>query len=243
MRCAHRNGLLMSAPELSTELKIACGTPDQWRGEEEEEDFGPAQRAGTEVYDPADDGDDDDDDDDVLEIPVAGPMSIHSIAARASASKIQQQRPKTEIERFAGVEMTSIINMMDLEQQGSKPLVDLNRAPTLDSGPRLIDSDPGIPPGGTTSVPSLASSQQARSDTPLPLDSGHMLPIHQRRPSTQAPPPAPYRPERTSRGPARRVRPRPFVFKPWMVIALILLAAGIAALVVALSGPNLPAGK
>jgi len=33
------------------------------------------------------------------------------------------------------------------------------------------------------------------------------------------------------------------VFKPWMVIGLILLAAAIALLVVALSGPALPAGK
>src|SRR5437764_283987 len=74
MRCAHRNGLLMSAPELAEELREACGPTDQWRGEEaEEEDFGPAQRAGTEVYDPADE--DDEDDDDVLDIPVSGPLS------------------------------------------------------------------------------------------------------------------------------------------------------------------------
>jgi serine/threonine protein kinase len=236
MRCAHRNGLLMSAPELSAELKEACGSPDQWRGEEDDEDFGPAQRAGTEVYDPADD--DDDDDEDALDIPVSGPLSIHSIAARASAPKLTQ-RPKTEVDRFQGVEMTSIINMIDLEQQGSKPLVDLDRAPRLDSGPDLIDSDPGFAPA-TTSVPSLASAQQTRSDTPLPLDSGQMLPIHQRRPSTQAGYPRP--PEPTMRGPKRRRAPG-FVLKPWMVIGLILIAAAVALLVVALSGPDLPAGK
>jgi serine/threonine-protein kinase len=222
MRCAHRNGLLMSAPELSAELKEACGPPDQWRGEEDDEDFGPAQRAGTEVYDPAED--DDGEDDDMLDIPVSGPLSIHSIAARASAAKMQ--RPKTEVGKFQGVEMTSIINMIDLEQQGSKPLVDLDRPPTL-------DSNPSLPSVGPMSVPSLASAQQARSDTPLPLDSGHMLPIHQRRAST---------PEHTAKVPPRQ-RTREPLIKPWMVIAFILLAAGIAALVVALSGPDLTAGK
>src|SRR5512140_780967 len=41
MRCAHRNGLLMSAPELGAELREACGDPEQWRGDDDEEDFGP----------------------------------------------------------------------------------------------------------------------------------------------------------------------------------------------------------
>jgi serine/threonine protein kinase len=234
MRCAHRNGLLMSAPELSAELKEACGPTDQWRGEEEEDDFGPQQRAGTEVYDAADE--DDEEADDSLDLPVSGPLSIHSIAARSSASKLK--RPKTEVAKLRGVEMTSIINMMDLEQQGGKPLAD------VDSNP----SSPSLPPVETSSVPSLAHAQQARSDTPLPLDSGQMLPIHQRRPTSspapaQQPPMPMQRPvvDRTSLGPYRRRR-APFVLKPWMVIGLILLAAGVAALVVALSGPDLPAG-
>ena len=48
MRCAHRNGLLMSAPELATELRDACGTPDQWRDDADDDDFGYVARAGTE---------------------------------------------------------------------------------------------------------------------------------------------------------------------------------------------------
>src|SRR6476620_8212995 len=33
MRCAHRNGLLMGAPELAEELRAACGPTESWRGE------------------------------------------------------------------------------------------------------------------------------------------------------------------------------------------------------------------
>ena len=63
MRCAHRNGLLMSAPELATELLDACGPTEQWRDEDDDDDLGSTRpRAGTEVYDVADDEDEDDDD-------------------------------------------------------------------------------------------------------------------------------------------------------------------------------------
>src|SRR5690349_17154618 len=36
-RCAHRNGLLMSAPELAQELIQTCGDHDQWRGDEDDD--------------------------------------------------------------------------------------------------------------------------------------------------------------------------------------------------------------
>ena len=114
-RCAHRNGLLMSAPELAKELLETCGEHDQWRGDDDDDDLGYVPRAGTEVYDASDDEDDDDD---------GGPVSIHSIAAKANRSPTRSQiaaydprlsRPKTEIDKFDGVELTSIINMIDLE--------------------------------------------------------------------------------------------------------------------------------
>src|SRR5690606_35003310 len=76
-RCAHRNGLLMSAPELAGELRAACGEFEGWRSDDDDDDLGYAPRAGTEVYDAVDDEDEDDDDDLGL-----GPVSIHSIASR-----------------------------------------------------------------------------------------------------------------------------------------------------------------
>jgi hypothetical protein len=106
--------------------------------------------------------DDEDDDAD------AGPVSIHSMAAKANraATPVKSQsvdprmlRPKTEINRFNGVELTSIINMMDLEGgEGSKPLVDLNVGPKLDSGPRLqLDSGPrpALADSGPSVLPTL----------------------------------------------------------------------------------------
>src|SRR5688500_538970 len=122
MRCAHRNGLLMAAPELAHELHEACGPVEQWRGDEDDDDDLEIPRAGTEVYDPGDD----DDDDSELEIAPSGPLSIHSIAARAKSppiglkspplgAKSPPLRPKTEVGKFQGVELTSIINMMDLD--------------------------------------------------------------------------------------------------------------------------------
>jgi len=131
-RCAHRNGLLMSAPEVARELLDSCGPVDQWRGDEDDDDFIVA-RAGTEVYDARDE-----EEEEVERIP-SGPISIHSLAARVSSSKIP--RPKTEIQRFHGMELTSIINMIDLEAQGSRPLVDVSTpVPPFDSGPRTIEA-------------------------------------------------------------------------------------------------------
>ncbi len=220
-RCAHRNGLLVSAPELSTELLGACGPTDQWRVEDEEEDFGSGKRAGTEVYDGIDDEEDEEQDDHDSE-PAGGPMSIYALAARSSAPKgknvsrmSSMERPKTtaEVGRFQGVELTSIINMMDLEgNAGSQPLVDLNIGPKLDSGPRIFDSAP-------TQLPSFANPQT--------------MPQHQMlAPRLEASIAEPR--------PGSLARRRRSPIRPWMVIAAILVAAGVAGAIVAMSGPDVP---
>jgi serine/threonine protein kinase len=238
-RCAHRNGLLMSAPELATELREACGPTEQWRAEDDdEEDFGSQKRAGTEVYDAADDDEDED----------AGqaPMSIYSLASRApkevkgdrsgkisSGSSERPSRPKTEVDRFAGVELTSIINMMDLEGKpaGSQPLVDLNVGPRIaDSGPRsFIDSGPQPMPG----FPGLAAGNPNRPDTPPPLDRHEML----------RPGPAGRTPTSAEVRPGSIMKRRRSKIRPWMVIVAILLAAGVAGALVAMSGPDVPGLK
>ena len=72
-----------------------------------------------------------------------GHVSRNSIALRvprpaphepAPPIVVTPARPKTEIERFAGVELTSVINMMDLEAQGAQPLVDLDGEPVTRVG-------------------------------------------------------------------------------------------------------------
>src|SRR5689334_22115405 len=90
-RCAHRNGLLMSAPDLAEELRAACGDFEQWRTDEGDDEAGQAVRAGTEVYDAMDDEDEDEDEDDLG----LGPVSVHSIAR----SSMDQSRPKTQVSR------------------------------------------------------------------------------------------------------------------------------------------------
>jgi serine/threonine protein kinase len=272
MRCAHRNGLLMSAPELAKELRDTCGDPEQWRGEEDDDDPNDLPRAGTEVYDASDDDDDEDDDDDALQIRPSGPLSIHSIAARARSPvpkspvpslAASPPRAKTKVEQFAGVELTSIINMMDLDDQGSRPLVDLNAAPALDSGPRVsldsgprkLDSDPqlssfvsslgGPDPIGSTvknvapPMPQIHGGE--RGYTPPPLDVGEMLPTSPRRTFDEQPPM--YRPPAEPTAVTRKKPTPSFALRPWMFFVALILIAGVAALVVALSGPNLPAGK
>jgi serine/threonine protein kinase len=215
-RCAHRNGLLMAAPELARELLATCGPTDQWRGDDDDEDFGyvEGKRAGTEVYDGADDDEDllEDDPDDLG----IGPVSIHSVAralvktpSGPRASALRLSRPKTEVGKFAGVELTSIINMMDLESEGAKPLVDLDIGPKLDSGERPYPE----------------------AETPQPLDPAEMprrLPSSQPVLQPRAAPP-------TRRPSSRRGRS---AVRTWIVVVLILLAAALAGVVVALSGPN-----
>jgi serine/threonine protein kinase len=279
MRCAHRNGMLMSAPELAKELREACGPTETWRGDEDDDEASGAPRAGTEVYDAIDDDDDDDMD--------VAPMSIHSLAARAKGGArpsntakspplnvkspppgLPPARRKTEVGKFEGVELTSIINMMDLDEQGSRPLVD------LDSGPRSIPNAP-MPRGRVDSDPSLSSFVSSlpgpgSAPPPMPPMRGDSMPPPRASgvapiPNTMGgfgavpPPPQPfdqsdihptmprqYVPpnvvERTDRGPALARRPKPkSLIQPWMVIAAIVLVAIIIALVVAMSGPDVPA--
>jgi serine/threonine protein kinase len=266
MRCAHRNGLLMSAPELGRELLEACGPTDQWRGDDDEDDDLEIPRAGTEVYDPGDD----DDDDSALEIRPSGPLSIHSIAARARSSpsgsgakspplntKSPPMRPRTEVGKFQGVELTSIINMMDLDDRaGSQPLVD------LDSGPR---QRPTIPRQGFDSDPALMSLVQSlptarggytapeppadRGYTPPPLDANDMVPTVPRQfvppqPQRQLPPPVRQQPAPARPSPRKpSTRAERSAYTPWIVIGLIVVVAIVVTLIVAMSGPSLPPGK
>ncbi|MBV8756179.1 MAG: serine/threonine protein kinase [Deltaproteobacteria bacterium] len=280
MRCAHRNGLLMSAPELAKELRDACGPNDQWREDADDEDFGYVARAGTEIYDAVDDEDDEDDDDE-LDL---GPMSVHSIAAKVakppkpprpltpSRPKLPLPRPKTEgassrmeIDRFNGVELTSIINMMDVENEGSRPLVDLDHAPAprqLDSGPRQLGSDPALigpnlplppsaplsaspplpPPSKTGRLPGppLVPPPSVRSDAAFEaMSTAPRKPIPPSGRMPAAPPQQVAAPQLPTERPRLETAPKTGLrIPPWIVIGVILLAAAIAGVIVALSGPS-----
>jgi len=282
MRCAHRNGLLMAAPELAQELLDACGPTEQWRGEEEDDDDLEVPRAGTEVYDP---GEDEDEDDSALEIAPSGPLSIHSIAARAKSPvlgakspppgvKSPPLRPKTEVGRFQGVELTSIINMMDLDlREGSRPLVDLDAEPrprpSTPPGRTGFDSDPGLqslvrslpPARPATQAPLVRSAPQPTQLPPRTRSAQQAVAARQAAP--------PHPPARTAAQPAAKsardarraspssspsssaspslrrdpARPSGSRLRPVLVIALIIIVAVIVTLLVAMSGPSVPAAK
>lgn len=233
-RCAHRNGLLMSAPELEAELAAACGPVDGWRADDDDEPIaGEGNRPGTEVYDVNGDDDEDDDDDDLG----LGAVSAHSVARGVVRTPTVTPQPpviaglpprqKTEVGKFQGVELTSIINMMDLENEGAQPLVDLSPGLAQDLGGDLgvsrregdrrhqVESVatylPETPPGGAPAVQS--------AETPYP---GYPVVARAELPRLAEP-----------RPPRRRS-----VIRPWMVIVLILLAAAVVTAVVALSGPD-----
>jgi len=237
-RCAHRNGLLMSAPELAQELLEACGEIDQWRGDDDDDDVGYVPRAGTEVYDASDDDDDED----------QGPISIHSLAAKANRTATPSKadrmlRPKTEIGKYNGVELTSIINMIDLEGgEGSKPLVDLNIGPKLDSGPRLLDSGPSVMPTlkGVGAIQDDIASTMPRQFPPTNPSSGMPTPMPAHHAQQQQ------RRSMLRSGVRRTVSAskKKSPIRPWMVIVAVVVVAIVVTLIVAMSGPDVaPQGK
>jgi eukaryotic-like serine/threonine-protein kinase len=253
-RCAHRNGLLISAPEVARELLELCGPPDQWRGEDDDDDLGYLPRAGTEVYD----GGDEDDEDDAASAPAA---SIHGLpsasvripSARISSAKIA--RPRTEIHKLQGVvELTSIINMIDLENQHREAMGE-----RLDSGPRMFDAGPAVPPAPARPPPVQPAAMQpaamqpaamqpaprpaAMQPAPMPPPQGSqdprdLLPTLPR--PLPAGPPAQARQVPHFQAPVRRraAPKKKSFFRPWMVIVAILVAAAVAGVVVAMSGPD-----
>jgi serine/threonine protein kinase len=274
-RCAHRNGLLVSAPEVARELVDRCGPPDQWRGDDDDDDLGYVQRAATEVYDG---GGEEDDEEAFAASTSTGPFSI----SRHSSSRIS--RPRTELAKGGVVELTSIINLIDLEQQhreamgdrsfvgspadlraGSWQRLDLAPSAADVQGGQTLSGPPPIPRSALPGVPAMPSSQLRAM--PLPATPRSTLPA----PATPTPHPGPPRPADPHEAlptlprqlppiapgapppPARQGRSVPHfqapgrgrararkrsMLRPWMVIVAIILAAAVAGLIIALSGPN-----
>jgi len=195
-------------------------------------------RGSTEII-----GDDDSDESDEA----GPPMSVHSMAERAEA--LRGGKPKnhraqtslTNLSKLKGVELTSIINMIEGETDGAAPLVDLDQlgrgSGKIPSGPRLRDSgdDLGAVESTTRRRP---DSPPVRGDRPgaPPTPPGAMAMV--------TPTPDPRDPRRDPRRPsseAARRKPAtgtafPFRIKAWMVIAVVVVIGAIIALVVGMSG-------
>jgi serine/threonine protein kinase len=303
-RCAHRNGLLVSGPEVALELHDACGPRDQWRGEDDDDDLGYVQRAGTEVYD----GGEDEEDEAAGSASISASISGSDFASRSESisgsgsgsgsasrsasisgsgsasrsasrsassptsrsasisgsgsasasghgraaasaqlpgSQLPGSRPSTELPKGGVVELTSIINMIDLENQHREAMgVADSGARPLWPGPSSARSAPA--PVATkqhpTPAPAAAKHPAPRRSAPVaaPLPDAHdprdLLPTRPR--PLPAPPVHPQ--VQQFQAPVRRgsqSRKRSVV-RPWMVIVAIVLAAAVAGVVVGMSGPN-----
>jgi serine/threonine protein kinase len=215
LRVAHRHGLLMSAPELAAHLKKIAGPHEEWRDLERNE---ASQVGGTEVYDMSggpegtdqlsvDDLDDDD----------FGPAIIPPRSQRAKTSI-------THLSRLQGMELTSMINLAGVEQQGAKPLFDLEDLGKRAPEPPRVPRPPASTSEPTALVPPLTGprpgSKGARGATPRP------------RPVT---------PDVESTSIAfEEPRGRRW---GWLILVLIILAAAAVAAAIGLSGPSVKPAK
>ncbi len=147
MRCAHRNGLLISAPELASQLREACGPIESWRDEEDEEEVEESKRPATEIYDAAADEEDDD-------FSASGPVR------RDKSVKL------TVPELLQGIELTSIINnIVELMGEGG--------AGREESRP--ITALPGARPAvAEARAQSLSSTSPQRPGAAMAGSSGHL---------------------------------------------------------------------
>jgi len=245
-RCAHRNGLLISAPEVARELLDLCGPPDQWRGDDDDDEVGDARRAGTEVYDGGDD--DDDEADAAVAAAMHGgasapherprPPSLPVVpaaapgASRPSSSRIS--RSKTDMVKLQGVvELTSIINLIDLENQHREAHDSIP-----DAAPRSVERSDTAPARRTATVPPPPAAPRRR--IPEPTDPRDLVPTT-RRPlplaSESQPVPIPQIPAPVQRESQAKAKKKSRL-RTWLVIVAILLAAAVAGVVVAMSGPD-----
>jgi Protein kinase domain len=272
MRCAHRNGLLISAPELASQLREACGPAEQWRDEEDEE-IDEARRAGTEIYDSVDEDEDED------------------FSALAQGAGRRDRSVKLTVpELLQGIELTSIINnIVEFMEEGAARQRDESRPQRTGSGSGRNGSDGLLQPADRpASDPPRQASPLASSmigadafggaaephrlpgigPAPMPSPAGlprlpTPLPVHGLSPmgpgfaqSARAPgvSPMPGRPTTDARQPPNypvyRASPAAassmelqvedrHAFKPWMVIAAIIVMGTVIAAIVGLSGPDI----
>jgi serine/threonine protein kinase len=157
-RCAHRHGLLMSSSELSDELMMVCGPPEQWRETDDDNDDPAAP--GTAVL--SDDDEDENDD-----------LASQPVALRSKRPSKTMGRPPPE--KMRGRELTSIINFADdaLRPTGSVPLARFDDSGPVTTPPILSGNDQ---PVGSTAL-SNGFEKRDRFASPTPLKAADRLPV------------------------------------------------------------------
>ncbi|HKE13671.1 MAG TPA: protein kinase [Kofleriaceae bacterium] len=152
LRCAHRHGLMMSAPDLAEHLSVECGDPASWRDES-----GETGGIGTELYEMDDEEEpplepESTDRIDPDEVRMGGRTGLESDSdmsvALASGGQLLRDRDSrrrrartsiTKLTELRGIALTSMINLAggtSTDHAGADPLIDfddLGRSPMLPS--------------------------------------------------------------------------------------------------------------
>jgi serine/threonine protein kinase len=229
LRCAYRSGLMMSAPELAAHLREVCGDPEKWREDDNPEDeVGTAALIanGTEVYSMNSESSGvlgpDDSDVDLISVVKVDEPEAPVVNERARRDR-RTQSSMLNLGRLRHIELTSMINLADLESRGDKPLVDLDDlgGPPQDVAPRPSQAQAGfeitsVVLGRDDDLPQPATAWPAALGAPAVQQAAYPVSIQAQQPHVR--------------------RPRS---RAWLILALILLLGVIAAAVVGLSGPQI----
>ncbi|HUH00687.1 MAG TPA: serine/threonine-protein kinase [Kofleriaceae bacterium] len=230
LRVAHRQGLMMSAPELSVHLREVCGPIEGWRELDRADSGGGG--GGTEIYDEIDgteqiDVSGADYASELLSVVIddAKPALISDLPKR----RARAQTSITNLSRLQGLELTSMINIAGDDHLGAKPLVDLDQMGDFDDDDL---AEPPLPDGARQPGPMDPSELPAMVHDVLPiLDE---LEDEDDEPQDTSDPFMPAT-EVVDEGDPRRSR------WPLIIVAVIVLAGIGVAAAIGLSGPKLEA--
>jgi hypothetical protein len=244
LRCAHRHGLMMSAPELSEHLREVCGDSDTWRDDGSEHAAGP----GTELYD-IDEGTDQIDPDEMfgdsdLSVAVDGGQVLQVAERRAKRAETAMSK----LTQLKNIELTSMINMTGVDHAGAQPLIDFNdlaSQPKISGGSAPADDrrspGHGFEPPSSTGLAALGRRLDSEFDPyerPLDPPVGHP-PAYQPAASTDVVPriSAPLLAEPDGLRARIKAAMAP-VRRPWLILGIILLLGVGTAAIIGLSGPT-----
>ena len=262
LRCAHRHGLMMSAPELAEHLREVCGDADTWRDDGSEHATG----AGTELYDIDESTDQihpdelfEDDESDDLSVAVDGGQLLRDRERRAGRARTAMSK----LTELRGIELTSMINMTGVDHAGAQPLIDLDDlaqqpklSPITDplSAPTTRRPAPGPrPSAGYEQSGASGLSHLGRFDSEHdPYDDGTGLLVAPASPagrragyppptSTDLVPPQALPSMHGAARPGFRERIQAAMApasRPWLILVLILLLGLGTAAIIGLSGPT-----
>ena len=171
IRCAHRHGLMMSAPKLAAHLRKTCGDPRSWR--DEAASMSSDANPGTEIYEHQSG----------TEALIVSEVDLVQISEEGSSfDRIPRKRePKhtalTHLTELKNVELTSMLHLGADDHAGASPLVDLNvDSDKLMSSSGLSDSGLTSNSGLTTSAPNQNLHRQNAPEYLEPSGPGLALP-------------------------------------------------------------------